>query len=228
MPMLIGRRRKSLLMSARNDFVTEGLQRNYSKKVPGGRLEVFCVSNTDYETFSANGNVDMVNASGIPALRRFCHTITAKAQYFEAKKFLHSTLPSLLTSTRLWVEKGRENDDVLDGKSKQEVFEGFGTMCKGIESAFEGTTDKFLQSLRDQLLALTENRNAYWEREAEQRSNKWNSVRTFLVSCHRFSHQLLTNLSGTRLNTTLGARTMAHIAPKNAVMSAGTPRSHGR
>ena len=44
----------------------------------------------------------MVHASGIPDLRRFCHTITAGAQLLEAKNFLQSRLSSLLNSVELW------------------------------------------------------------------------------------------------------------------------------
>lgn len=44
----------------------------------------------------------MVHASGIPEIRRFCHTITAGAQLREAKHFLQSALPSLLSSVELW------------------------------------------------------------------------------------------------------------------------------
>ena len=36
-------------------------------KVPGGKLEVFCVSNTTYEKYSSKGNAVMVHASGIHA-----------------------------------------------------------------------------------------------------------------------------------------------------------------
>jgi hypothetical protein len=65
-------------------------------------MEVFCVSNTNYEKYCGKGNMDMVHASGIPKLRKFCHTITAGAQLLEAKHFLQSTLPSLLSSVELW------------------------------------------------------------------------------------------------------------------------------
>ena len=89
-------------MEARNSHVKKGLQNAYSSKVPGGQLEVFCVSNTTYEKFSRKGNTEMVHASGIPDLRRFCHTITAGAQLLEAKNFLQSRLSSLLNSVELW------------------------------------------------------------------------------------------------------------------------------
>ncbi len=176
MPSLNSHRQELLLIEARNDFVKEGLKRNYSAKVPGGRLEVFCVSNVNYEKFSKKGPVDHVNASGIPALRRFCHTITAKPQYFEAKHFLQSSLPSLLTSIRLWVEKSQDPADALDNEAKHEVFEAFGNMCKRVKGGITRTQKSFEQSFEEQLLRLMENRNEYWERAAEQKSNEWNHV----------------------------------------------------
>lgn len=99
------RRQKFLLVDARNERIKDGLQEAYRTKVPGGMLEVFCVSNTAYEKYSAEGVVDMVNASGIPELRRFCYSITAEAQFLEAKHFLQSRLSSMLSSIQLWTTR---------------------------------------------------------------------------------------------------------------------------
>lgn len=101
------RRQRFLLIGARNDYVRKGLQRAYSDKVPGGNMEIFCVSNVAYEKFSKKGTDEYVVASGIPELRRLCHTVTAKSQFLEAKHLLQSRLPSLLSSIRLWVESGQ-------------------------------------------------------------------------------------------------------------------------
>jgi hypothetical protein len=95
-------RQELLLRNARNIHVKDGLQKAYASKVPGGKLEVFCVSNTTYEKYAKKGNGDMVSASGIPELRRFCHSVTADAQLLEAKHFLKSKLASLLNSLELW------------------------------------------------------------------------------------------------------------------------------
>ena len=174
--MLINHRQESLLMTARNDFVKEGLRRNYSEKVPGGILEVFCVSNLNYEKYSKKGVIDQVIASGIPELRRFCHTITAKPQYFEAKNFLQSRLLSVLTSIRLLVEKNRESTGVIDERAKQDVSKAFEDMSLDVRSAIKRTKESFLDSFQEQLLQLMENRNQHWERAAEQKSNEWNQV----------------------------------------------------
>ena len=216
------------MMTARNDFVKEGLRRNYTGKVPGGFLEVFCVSNLIYEKSSKMGAVDQVNASGIPELRRFCHTITAKPQYFEAKNFLLSSLSSLLTSIRLWAEKNQESTDPLDESAKQEVFEAFEGMSLDVRNAIKGTEECFLNSFQEQLLRLMENRNHHWERTAEQNSNEWNQVRFHMLPHRRISPSVLSGSSGTQANTTPGATTMAPTRPKNVASFAGTLRSSGR
>ncbi|KFZ06243.1 hypothetical protein V501_07587 [Pseudogymnoascus sp. VKM F-4519 (FW-2642)] len=103
------RKQQLLLISARNTHVKEGLQRAYSSKVPNGGLEVFCVSNTTYGKYTIKGNVEMVQASGIPELRRFCYTMTAHAQLLEARHFLSSMLSSLLNSAELLATKPTES-----------------------------------------------------------------------------------------------------------------------
>lgn len=100
-------RRGLLLIDARNDHVKQGLQSAYASKVPGGKLEVLCASNTIYEKFSRKANSDlvrsMVTGSGIPHIRRSCHSIAADARLLEAKHFLQSSLSSLLNSIDVWV-----------------------------------------------------------------------------------------------------------------------------
>jgi hypothetical protein len=81
------------------------------------------VSNTTYEKFSRKGNADMVRASGIPGLRRFCHSITAGAQLLEAKHFLQSTLSSLLNSIELWANSSPARARVEDGRPDESIYE---------------------------------------------------------------------------------------------------------
>ncbi len=96
-------RRELLFVTARNEHVTSGLQAAYAAKAPAGRLDVFCVSNRWYHKFSRKGNAELVQASGIPALRKFCHSITADAQLREARHFLQASLFTLVNSAELWV-----------------------------------------------------------------------------------------------------------------------------
>lgn len=103
------RRQQSLLMQARNSHVEKGLQKAYASKVPGGNLDVFCVSNTLYEKYAEKGNGELVRASCIPELRQFCYSITAEAHFQEALHFLRSELLNLLTSLQMWTGAGGIN-----------------------------------------------------------------------------------------------------------------------
>jgi len=117
------RRQQFLLVDARNNHVKEGLQAAYASKVPGGRLQVFCVSNTTYEKFSRKGHVDMVRASGIPQLRQFCHSVTARARLLETKHFLQSKLSSLLNSINLWADTTPVLPTIEHGGPDESIFE---------------------------------------------------------------------------------------------------------
>ena len=110
-------------MGARNDHVKDGLQKAYASKVLGGKLEVFCVSNTTYEKFSKKGNGTLVRASGVPELRRFCHTITAEAQFLQARNFLQSTLSSLLSSVELWADSSPGSPRTRDEHTDELIYE---------------------------------------------------------------------------------------------------------
>ncbi|KAH0592355.1 hypothetical protein MHUMG1_09968 [Metarhizium humberi] len=90
-----------LFIEARNQHVKRGLQSAYASKIPDQTLDVFCVSNKIYEKHVLKGNSEFVAASGIPELRRFCHTITADAQLQEATHFLKSSIPSFLTTLEI-------------------------------------------------------------------------------------------------------------------------------
>lgn len=97
-------RLKFVFVKARNAHVKEGLQRAYSSEldVPQGQLNVFCVSNTTYEKYSRKGKTEFVQDSGIPAVRQFCHSITADAQLRHARQVLQCELAGRLNSLILW------------------------------------------------------------------------------------------------------------------------------
>lgn len=65
-------------------------------------LAIFCVSNEWYEYYGSRGNAAMVEASQIPALRRYCHAMAADAQLRETKNYLRSSVPAFFTSLNLW------------------------------------------------------------------------------------------------------------------------------
>lgn len=98
-------------MQARNKHVEVGLQNAYAAKVPGRKLDVFCVSNTMYEKYAEQGNEDLVRASCIPELRQFCYGISSEAHFREALHFMRSELLNLIKSLQIWSGTSDENID---------------------------------------------------------------------------------------------------------------------
>ena len=98
----------------------------------GGTLDVFCVSNKHYEKFSRNGDVEYVRKTGIPELRRFCHSLTATSQFMGAKHYLESRLPSLLNSIKLVAEVDPEEDNLTSPESERRIEDGFKTLRREV------------------------------------------------------------------------------------------------
>lgn len=168
--------REFLLIKARNQFVKAGLQRAYAEKVEGKTLEVFCVSNKAYEKHARKGRVQFVEASGIPEVRRFCHTITAQAQLEESKNFLLSKLPSLLSSARLWMEKTLQeaNDSTTPEMIREELLESIEDTESKIEDMIRKKTAEFKADIKEQVLEYMDQRNGHWEKAAKKESDEWN------------------------------------------------------
>lgn len=92
---------KNLLLTARNSRVETDLKRKYSADFEPGHLPVFCVDNRIYHTCQ---NMQEALLSGIPALRKFCYSIPAKAQFRSASHYIGTQLPSLVSSLELWIQ----------------------------------------------------------------------------------------------------------------------------
>ena len=65
----------------------------------------------------------MVQASGVPELRRFCHKITADAQLLEAKHFLRSKLSSLLSSMEIWSHDSTVDPQGDEDSAKEVIYD---------------------------------------------------------------------------------------------------------
>ncbi|KAH7359284.1 hypothetical protein B0T11DRAFT_355944 [Plectosphaerella cucumerina] len=97
-------RRKYRLISARANRITKALKAKYEPET-GARLKVFCVGNHAYEKLCELGETDRVQATGIPALRLYCHTITADARLAEARYWMKTTVPGFLQSAEAWAHR---------------------------------------------------------------------------------------------------------------------------
>ncbi|OBT96981.1 hypothetical protein VE01_05489 [Pseudogymnoascus verrucosus] len=169
------RKQQLLLISARNTHVKEGLQRAYSSKVPNGGLEVFCVSNTTYGKYTIKGNVEMVQASGIPELRRFCYTMTAHAQLLEARHFLSSMLSSLLNSAELLATKPTESQQPTETGLDESMLLAVNNGKTETLRAVSQSKSEFQDTFRELVLMLLDKQSEVWETVAKQNSASWNN-----------------------------------------------------
>lgn len=93
-----------LLLTCRNRRVETDLRDKYAADFRPNQLAVFCVDNC---TYHACRTEEEAYLSGIPALRKFCYEIPARAQFRSAHHFISTELPSLISSIKLWIEAAR-------------------------------------------------------------------------------------------------------------------------
>ncbi|PMD51050.1 uncharacterized protein K444DRAFT_543887 [Hyaloscypha bicolor E] len=131
---------KEYLVQARNARVTAELHDLYRSRVPDGRLEVFCVSNTDYwehRDQPKDSALPLISLSGIIELRRHCVSLLEDDQLRIAMKYIRDDIPAILCDIALWVrsstesintermETVRETLDALEARLRRDLNENF-------------------------------------------------------------------------------------------------------
>ena len=107
-------RYRNLFVQARNKKITKKLTTQYQEYVQARCLNMFFIGNKDYEGIDYMGEQARelaVEGSGIPELRRYCHTIVGKAQFRASSHFLDVQISGLVQSLEVWVEAS-QNDDL--------------------------------------------------------------------------------------------------------------------
>ncbi len=101
-------RYKHIYAAARNEDVTSGLALKYPHLAGNGRSNVFCIGNEDYNGYKLKhdspAHITGISGSGVPKLRSFCHSITARAQFKASNHFLTVDVPSLVQSVEVWLD----------------------------------------------------------------------------------------------------------------------------
>ncbi|KAL8994209.1 MAG: hypothetical protein Q9169_005755 [Polycauliona sp. 2 TL-2023] len=103
---------KYLFISARNADVERSLRHRYESPGAGLSINVFCIGNRDYEGAllqSQKAHQWAIERSGVPDLRRFCHTVVGQAQYDASIHFLQVELASLLQSLEVWLSVSEQD-----------------------------------------------------------------------------------------------------------------------
>ncbi|KAI5462790.1 hypothetical protein BGZ63DRAFT_352526, partial [Mariannaea sp. PMI_226] len=166
------KRRPLLLVQARNSHVKENLQRVYASEMDGRTLPVFCVSNKWYEKYCPKGNTELVQASGIPELRRFCHTITAEAQFHEVNHFLVAKSSALLNSLDLWatrVQNRQEGETICDDS----VFTEFDTTESEMSLLVGRFREDFSTCFQEHIMKSFDEREENWKKAAKDQGDNW-------------------------------------------------------
>jgi hypothetical protein len=92
-------------MTARNKYIGNLVQEAHAQLFPDRSIPIFCVSNKMYDENRNRVRLNhmAVKGSGIPALRKYCHRIPARAQFRIANYFLDVRLKDLIQSVQLWL-----------------------------------------------------------------------------------------------------------------------------
>jgi hypothetical protein len=105
---LIQHRYKYIYVSARNQDISSRLASKYPQLAGSGRSNIFCVANDDYEGNKlypgSSAHRFAISGSGVPELRRFCHSVAAKAQFRASDHFLAVDIPSLIQHLDVWLD----------------------------------------------------------------------------------------------------------------------------
>lgn len=169
------RKQERILMQARNDHVKEGLQRTYAADMEGRALDVFCVSNTMYQKYCPKGNSESVMASGIPDLRRFCHSMTADAQLGESKHFLQSKLSTLINSLELWTSSYQNTQLEEEVDLGESIYDTLNNVIREVPDSVSEFRQGFNTCFQEQIMDLLAKRDQHWEQVASGEGRKWHS-----------------------------------------------------
>ncbi|KAH7024424.1 uncharacterized protein B0I36DRAFT_331391 [Microdochium trichocladiopsis] len=96
-------KQKQLLMEARNKFVKAALQKTFEGQMSHRSLPIFCVSKAFYKEHVAQGNIELVQASGIPQLRQHCRGISADGELSSVSHSLMARMSFLFNLLDVWL-----------------------------------------------------------------------------------------------------------------------------
>jgi hypothetical protein len=138
---LLFNRKNFILMTARNNYITEKAKTAYAQRFVEKSLSVFCVSNRDYSRNRRRVRVhDLpIQGSGIPSLRNHCHKIPAQAQFRIATHFLQVRLEDLVKRVQLWLVGGSQ-ESLPNHATVQRLLEQFHNDIRQVLSSFTWKT----------------------------------------------------------------------------------------
>jgi hypothetical protein len=192
-------RRKYRLISARANHVTRAMKARYETET-GARLKIFCVGNHAYEKLCELGDADRVRATGIPAVRLYCHTITADTRLAEARYWIKTTVPGFLQSAEAWAHRMLTNVNVGE-ELQQTITSGLSEIrhkvCQCLAKSIIRTCSLTTQVPAHVAKLLRMALEASWVQFMETWSRCHFGLRSYRVTANKFLHSCQAGRVGT-------------------------------
>ncbi|KAL8977326.1 MAG: hypothetical protein Q9205_006849, partial [Flavoplaca limonia] len=202
---------KYLFVSARNTTVERALRQRYETSLTTLSINVFCVGNRDYEGAeyrSQEARQKALKGSGIPDLRRFCHSIVGHAQYDASIHFLEVELASLVQSLEVWLSVSEQEKPVT--VDPQIITDLQANLEQEIENYAEDTEDMIESGIADPMMRHDRGFNDHaLEMSQEWTGWHWTSYKAFCrqngnyctqaVGARSWNAELLGNMTETML-----------------------------
>ncbi|ORY17690.1 hypothetical protein BCR34DRAFT_474575 [Clohesyomyces aquaticus] len=183
------------LIEDRNCSVATQLLDKYTAEVRSGDLKIFCVSDKKYwdHRFDEHTRAESrLELSGVVNLRKYCHLVTAEAQFVAAAAFVEIAVPTFLGSVRQWTLGGKDEvseanlDDVrqlvrsLEHAAVSRLIGPSTQIYKAQANLEEEFASSILQPIREH--------QPEWQRAAYNTSKEWAKLdpKTYAHFCDNY------------------------------------------
>ncbi|MCJ1266316.1 hypothetical protein MMC22_006199, partial [Lobaria immixta] len=164
------RRKKYLYVNARSKDVKAKLSRRYRDLGGKNKFHVYCVGNEDYEGSeyrAREARIFAAQRSGIPDLRRFCHSKVAEAQFKASNYFLEVEMGSLVQRLEVWI--AALNQEVLP----EIPFDCIPNLRQKLELKIESHRTAIEAALRREIAAPMRVGDGAFCQKAKRASQEW-------------------------------------------------------
>ncbi|KAI0003171.1 hypothetical protein F4779DRAFT_602144 [Xylariaceae sp. FL0662B] len=185
------------LIVNRNDIVESKLKTLYRDQVPGGRLKVFCISNSlywDHRDAPKPRALPRLTLSGILAVREHCMAMVSDSQYLSASNYMNNDISVLLGEVELWVQSGSGS---MDAERKQVVREALDTLESRLKrhlsdnsSEINKIAGSFRQKFRADIYGPYRSHITAWSEGASEASYDWSGWHhaTYSAFCRNYGN----------------------------------------
>lgn len=186
---------KEYLVNTRNTSVRVELHGLYGSRVPDGRLEVFCVSNTDYweHRDQSKGTASpLLELSGIIELRRHCVSLLEDGQLRIAMKYIRDDIPDILSEIALWVQSGAERVNTERKETVRETLDALEARLRRDLNGNFSQVNSIARSMMEEFHTQLYKRQHIhdWSKGAIEAGLEWSTFHhlTYAAFCRHYGH----------------------------------------